>query len=85
MSAADAVREVPPGAAHWVSLLPPEDLNEFLAELIAVVRGGVAPEAQSTLLTQWRHTAEIYADPALLAALTREPEGDLGPVPYPDR
>lgn len=35
------------------------------------------------LLTQWRHSAEIHADPALLAALTREPEGDLGPVPVP--
>ncbi|MFF7456760.1 hypothetical protein [Kitasatospora sp. NPDC008115] len=35
------------------------------------------------LLTQWRHTAEVHADPALYAILTREPEGDPGPVPRP--
>jgi hypothetical protein len=37
----------------------------------------------AVLLTQWRHSAEVYADPALLEILTREPEGDLGPVPRP--
>ena len=56
----------------------------------AVTAGGgatdldnVAPVA--TLLAQWRHTAEVYADPNVLAILTREPEGDLGPVPTPGR
>jgi hypothetical protein len=36
------------------------------------------------LLAQWRHSAEIYADPALHDSLTREPDGDLGPVPAPE-
>lgn len=35
------------------------------------------------LLTQWRHSAEVYADPALLAILTRDHEDGLGPVPAP--
>ncbi|SNQ51003.1 conserved hypothetical protein [Frankia canadensis] len=35
------------------------------------------------LLTQWRHTAEIHADPALHSGLTREPDRDLGPAPRP--
>ncbi|GGL35058.1 hypothetical protein [Planomonospora parontospora] len=35
----------------------------------------------AVLLTQWRHTAEVHADPALLALVTREAEGDFGPVP----
>ncbi|MGW2378226.1 hypothetical protein [Kitasatospora sp. NPDC001683] len=36
------------------------------------------------LLTQWKHSAEVYADPALYAILTREPEGDFGQVPVPE-
>jgi hypothetical protein len=35
------------------------------------------------LLTQWRHSAEVYADPVLLEILTTEPDGDMGPVPVP--
>ncbi|WP_198654554.1 MULTISPECIES: hypothetical protein [Nocardia] len=62
-------------------------LDQFLAELVAVAQGAAALEnlaPLAILLTQWRHTAEIHADPALLEILTREPEGDLGPVPLPD-
>ncbi|WP_234421976.1 MULTISPECIES: hypothetical protein [unclassified Streptomyces] len=47
----------------------------------AVALDNLAPIA--LLLTQWRHSAEVYADPALLAILTRDHEGDLGPVPAP--
>ncbi|WP_212912900.1 hypothetical protein [Streptomyces sp. TS71-3] len=39
------------------------------------------PVAQ--VLVEWRHTAEIYADPELLAELTRDRDGDAGPVPCP--
>ena len=35
------------------------------------------------MITQWRHSAEVYADPVLLESLTGDPEGDLGPVPPP--
>ncbi|MGV9819975.1 hypothetical protein [Nocardia xishanensis] len=38
----------------------------------------------ATLLAQWRHTAEVYADPALLKLVTSEPEGDFGPVEPPE-
>jgi hypothetical protein len=60
---------------------------EFLAELATVARGAVeldnfAPVA--VLLAQWRHTAEVHADPALREIITREPDG-LGPVPEPGR
>jgi hypothetical protein len=34
------------------------------------------------MITEWRHTAEVHADPELLAALTRDSE-DHGPVPPP--
>lgn len=35
------------------------------------------------LLAEWRHTAEVYADPELHAILTSPHHGDHGPVPIP--
>jgi hypothetical protein len=82
-----AVREVLPEALPWVAFLPEEDVSAFVAELASVVRGAAdldnfAPVA--VLLAQWRHTAEVHADPALLEIITAEPEGDLGTVPVPE-
>lgn len=82
-----AVRDVLPEAVPWVTFLSPADLDEFLGELVKVAQGAAALEnlaPLATLLAQWRHTAEIYADPVLLELLTRAPDGDLGPVPGPD-
>ena len=84
---AAAVREVLPEALPWVAFLPTDDVSVFLAELASVARGAadldnLAPVA--VLLAQWRHTAEVYADPALRELITREPEGDLGSVPIPE-
>ncbi|MEV6101929.1 hypothetical protein [Nocardia sp. NPDC051981] len=84
---ADAVREVLPDALPWVTFLPDSDVDQFVTELVSVAQGAASLEnlaPLATLLTQWRHTAEIHADPALLALLTREPEGDLGAVEPPD-
>jgi hypothetical protein len=80
------VRRVLRDALPWTTFLPAADVDEFLAELVAVAQGAASLENLSpvaTLLTQWRHTAEVYADPVLTETLTREPEGDLGPVPVP--
>lgn len=81
------VRQVLPEALPWVAFLPEDDMTAFVAELADVARGAVeldnfAPVA--ILLTQWRHTAEIHADPTLRDLVTREPDGDLGPVPAPE-
>ncbi|MFD8694012.1 hypothetical protein [Kitasatospora purpeofusca] len=81
-----ALRAALPDALPWVTFLPAEDVDLLIGELVDVARGAVsldnlAPIA--VLLTQWRHTAEVHADPALYAALTQEPEGDLGPAPLP--
>ncbi|WP_380284509.1 hypothetical protein [Kitasatospora purpeofusca] len=81
-----ALRAALPEALPWVTFLPDEDVDELLGELVNVARGAVALDNLAPialLLTQWRHTAEVHADPALYAALTREPDGDLGPVPRP--
>ncbi|GAA1411507.1 hypothetical protein GCM10009639_63190 [Kitasatospora putterlickiae] len=81
-----ALRAALPEALPWVTFLPAEDVDELIGELVDVARGAVALDNLAPialLLTQWRHTAEVHADPALYAALTREPDGDLGPVPRP--
>jgi hypothetical protein len=80
------VRRLLPDAVPWVTFLPEADIDAFVAELVTVAQGAtelgnLAPVA--VLLTQWRHSAEIYADPVLLEILTKEPEGDIGPAPAP--
>jgi hypothetical protein len=80
------IRKLLPDALPWVTFLPEADFEAFVAELVTVARGAtelgnLSPVA--VLLTQWRHSAEVFADPVLLGILTREPEGDLGPVPIP--
>jgi hypothetical protein len=84
---ATILRRLLPDALPWVRFLPEADFETFVGELVIVARGAadlgnLAPIA--VLLTQWRHSAEIYADPALLEMLTLEPEGDVGPVPAPE-
>ncbi|WP_233166755.1 hypothetical protein, partial [Micromonospora sp. Rc5] len=83
----EAVRRVLGEALPWVSFLPEDDVDQLLGELIEVAQGAASLENLSpvaVLLAQWRHTAEIHADPTLLEILTREPTGDLGPVPAPE-
>ncbi|MFF0292444.1 hypothetical protein ACFYS8_04355 [Kitasatospora sp. NPDC004615] len=83
----DALRQALPEALPWTTFLPAEDLDTLLAELVDTACGAVALDnlaPVAVLLTQWRHSAEIYADSTLLAILTREPDGDLGPAPMPE-
>jgi hypothetical protein len=82
----EIIRTLLADAAPWVAFLSESDFDAFVAELVAVARGAAelgnrAPVA--VLLTQWQHTAEVYADPVLLEILTRGPDGDLGPVRVP--
>ncbi|MGW0394085.1 hypothetical protein ACWDYJ_25025 [Streptomyces sp. NPDC003042] len=73
-----ALRQALPEALPWTTFLPAEDIDTLLSELVDTARGAVALDNLAPialLLTQWRHSAEIYADPALLAILTREPDG----------
>ncbi|KWX05032.1 hypothetical protein TH66_04560 [Carbonactinospora thermoautotrophica] len=74
-----------PDIFPWVRFLPEQDVREFLVELVEVARASVsvdnlAPLAQ--LITEWQHTAEVYADPELRAAFS-QPIEDFGPVPDP--
>ena len=80
------VGEVLPAVLPWTRFLPPDDLAQFAEEFVAVAEaagmvGNMAPVSQ--LLLEWRHTAEIHADPVLYEALTSRPLGDYGAVPRP--
>jgi hypothetical protein len=83
--ALDLVRRVLPAAYPWIRFLPAQDGDEFVKEFAEVLQAAesidnLAPVAQ--LVTEWRHTAEIHADPELAATLLQDAE-DFGPVPEP--
>ncbi|MFG1818472.1 hypothetical protein ACGFIF_32235 [Kribbella sp. NPDC049174] len=78
--------DILPRIFPWVQFLPPEDRVGFAQELVDVMEAGsdlgvTAPVL--TLIQQWRNTAEIWADPELLAILRSPRKGDFGPVPRP--
>lgn len=69
-----------------INFLPMEDVRAFAVELIDTLEaaessGDLAPVTQ--LIAAWRHTAEVHADPELLAILRRDGQ-DFGDVPEPD-
>jgi hypothetical protein len=69
----------------WVHFLPPADQRQFAIELVQTLRAAdsidnLTPVAQ--LITEWRHTAEAWADPQVADAL-RSSGDDFGPVPAP--
>jgi hypothetical protein len=81
-----ALRQALPDALPWTTFLSRDDVDTLLAELVETARGAAALENLSpiaVLLSQWKHSAEIHADPGLHEAITKEPEGDLGSVPVP--
>lgn len=80
------VLDVLPAAMPWVRYLPAHDVREFSVELVGAL--GAAAELENTaavaqLITEWRHTAEVHADPELYAAITADSGEDFGPVPKP--
>ncbi len=69
----------------WVQFLPSNDLGEFAREFVEVARAtsdlhNPAPLVQ--LISEWRHTAEVHADPVLYEVLARSVE-DHGSVMVP--
>lgn len=81
------VTEIVPAAFPWVRFLPAEGVRAFVIELVGVLEAGEAlgnPAPIVQVITEWRHTAEIYADPELLSILSREHDDDLGRVPSPE-
>ncbi|MEU6556650.1 hypothetical protein ABZ915_41375 [Streptomyces sp. NPDC046915] len=78
--------DILPDAFPWVRFLPEADVHAFAVDLVDTMRaadsiGNSSSVAQ--MLIAWQHTAEVHADPELLAALTRDHGEDYGPVPDP--
>lgn len=70
----------------WLSLLPPGELPQFVADFtksatISAELGQWAVLAET--LHGWKATAAVYADPGLLRQLTGPLTDDFGPVPGP--
>jgi hypothetical protein len=80
------LRRILPQALPWVGFLPAVAVDELLDELVATLQAAVSIDnlwPVSQLLVEWRHTAEIYADPGLHSAALRPLGEDGGPVPRP--
>ncbi|NGN69463.1 hypothetical protein G5C51_36945 [Streptomyces sp. A7024] len=78
--------DVLPEAFPWVRFLPEQDVHGFAVELVDTMRAADSVSNSASvaqLLIAWQHTAEVYSDPDLLAALTRDHDADYGPVPNP--
>lgn len=83
---ASVLRRVLPEALPWVAFLPDGGTDELAAELVATLRASISLDnlwPVSQLLTEWRHTAEIYADPHLHTEAMRRLGADAGPVSRP--
>jgi len=70
---AGLLREILQTALPWMRFLPAADIDALATEFVATAEaaaavGNTAPVSQ--LLVEWRHTAEIHADPDLHRALT---------------
>ena len=78
--------DILPRIFPWSMFLPSDARIAFAQELVDMMEAssdlGVSAPVL-TLIAQWRNTAEIYADPELLAILRSPRGGDFGPVPKP--
>lgn len=82
----ELVREALPTVLPWVRFLPLRDAEQMAAEFVATVEASAAvgnTAAVSQLLTEWRHTAEVHADPDLHRILAAPSADDFGPVARP--
>lgn len=80
------VLDVLPAAMPWVRYLPAHEVRLFSVELVDTLAAGAELDntaAVAQLLTEWKATAEVHADPELRTALTRDSKEDYGPVPEP--
>jgi hypothetical protein len=80
------VTEILPVAFPWVRFLPKEEVQAFVVDLVGTLKAADSlhnPVPVAQVITEWRHTAEVYADPEVLAILLRQDGEDFGPVPEP--
>jgi hypothetical protein len=81
--AAEALTEEFP----WVDLLPEPERRLFAADFARAVLTAAELGRWSVLaqtVGEWKATAAVYADPRLVAELTRPLDDDFGVVPAPE-
>jgi hypothetical protein len=81
------LQELLPGVLPWVRFLPAADRHILVQEFIDVTEAAASVDNMSPiaqLLIEWRHTAEVHADPELHALLSAPRGEDHGPVLPPD-
>jgi hypothetical protein len=84
---AEAAAEVLGEEFPWVDLLPVGDRQRFAVDFVRAVGASAELGRWSVLaqvLVEWKASAAIHADRALVEELTRPLEDDLGPVPAPE-
>lgn len=77
--------DVVPEDFPWVRFLPTEEVAAFRLELAEARRAADAlddPARVVQVISAWKSTAEIHADPELAAILSTG-GADFGPVPRP--
>lgn len=77
--------DVVPAAFPWVRFLPVEEVRAFVLELVETLCATEAlenPAPVVQVISAWRSTAEVHADPELAAVLAAD-GADYGPVPAP--
>lgn len=77
--------DIVPEAFPWVRFLPTEEVRAFVLELVETLRAADAldnPAPVVQVISAWKSTAEIHADPELAEILSAD-GGDFGPVPDP--
>lgn len=81
------IQDLLPEVLPWARFLPAADRRILVREFVDMAEAAasidnVAPIAQ--LLIEWRHTAEVHADPELHALLSAPRGEDHGPALPPD-
>lgn len=82
----DALGDAVSSEFPWTSLLPPADLEEFLAEFTRSIMAASEIDsfaAVGQLLHEWRATAAVHSDRELAARLSAELRGEGDAVPQP--
>ncbi|MDN5914125.1 MAG: hypothetical protein L0I76_03260 [Pseudonocardia sp.] len=71
----------------WLDVLPELDRRQFATDFVRAVEASAELGRWSVLaqvVVEWRATAAIHADPALVEELGRPLDEDHGPVPAPE-
>ncbi|MHA6620800.1 hypothetical protein [Pseudonocardia sp. DLS-67] len=82
----EAAAEVLVEEFPWADLLSVADRLQFVSDFVRAVGASAELGRWSVLaqvLVEWKSTAAVHADPALVAELSRPLDDDLGPVPAP--